>query len=385
MQRRVKQSLTVVQLLPALDGGGAERGTLEVAAALVRRGHRSLVISDTGRYVSRLEAAGSRHIGWPVGRKSPLTLRWIGRLRRLLLQEQADILHARSRMPAWVAWLAWRSMPPEQRPRFVTTVHGLYSVSAYSAVMTRGERVIAVSDYARDYIHSAYPGVDPARIEVIHRGVDPARYPAHYHPQQDWLERWYRQYPETRGRYVITLPGRLTRRKGVLDFIDIIRRLDSGGIPVQGLLVGEFPAGRGAGFREECEARIAAAGLKRSIALTGYRDDLREILSISAVVLSLSRHPEAFGRTVNEALSLGRPVAGYAHGGVGEQLAELFPAGRVSLGDRQGMAERLALWHQQPPQMEAVKPYRLDNMLQGTLQLYETLAGERNSRVNPVV
>ncbi|MEA2094879.1 MAG: glycosyltransferase, partial [Pseudomonadota bacterium] len=125
-----------------------------------------------------------------------------------------------------------------------------------------------------------------------------------------------------------------------------------------------------------CQARIAAARLERSIVLTGYRDDLREILSISAVVLSLSRHPEAFGRTVNEALSLGRPVAGYAHGGVGEQLAELFPAGQVPVGDRQRMAERLALWHQQPPQMEAVKAYRLDNMLQGTLQLYETLAGD---------
>ena len=171
----IEPVLTVLQVLPALDGGGVERGTLEVAAALAQRGHRSLVISAGGRHVDRLEAAGSRHIAWPIGAKTPLVLRWVRPLRRLLLEERVDILHARSRLPAWVAWLAWRGLPPERRPRFLTTVHGLYSVNAYSAVMTRGERIIAVSDTARDYVLANYPGVEPERIAVIHRGVDTAR------------------------------------------------------------------------------------------------------------------------------------------------------------------------------------------------------------------
>jgi len=142
----------VCQLLPALNGGGVEQGTLEVAAALVREGHRSLVISADGRLLPELLASGSEHITWPIGCKSPLTLRFIPRLRRLLATEGVDVLHARSRLPAWIAWLAWRRMDLATRPHFITTVHGLYSVNAYSAVMTKGERVIAVSGHARDYV-----------------------------------------------------------------------------------------------------------------------------------------------------------------------------------------------------------------------------------------
>jgi len=369
-----RRQLTVVQVLPALDGGGVERGTLEVAAALVRNGHRSLVISGAGHQVPRLEAAGSRHICWPLGRKSPLSLRWIGPLRRLLARENVAILHARSRMPAWIAWLAWRGMPPAHRPRFITTVHGLYAVNAYSAVMTKGERVIAVSRHARDYLLANYPDLPPGRVTVIPRGVDPSQYPAGYRPDAAWQADWYRQYPETRGRYLLTLPGRVVRRKGVLDFIEIIRRLAAGGVPVHGLLVGEHPSGRHAGFPGECRTRIAAAGLEGQISFTGHRNDLREILSISAAVLSLSLHPESFGRTVNEALSLGRPVAGYAHGGVGEQLAELFPAGRVPVGDTAGMARLLSAWQKTPPTVGAIRPATLDAMQASTLALYESIA-----------
>ena len=133
--------LNVAQLLPALNGGGVERGAVEVAGELVRRGHRSLVISAGGRLVPELVGAGSEHLAWPLGVKSPLTLRWVQPLRRWLAAQRIDILHARSRLPAWIGWLAWRGMDPATRPRFVTTVHGLYSVSRYSAIMTWGERL----------------------------------------------------------------------------------------------------------------------------------------------------------------------------------------------------------------------------------------------------
>jgi glycosyltransferase involved in cell wall biosynthesis len=370
----IEPVLTVLQVLPALDGGGVERGTLEVAAALAQRGHRSLVLSAGGRHVARLEAAGSRHIGWPIGAKSPLTLRWVRRLRRLLLEEEVTILHARSRLPAWVTWLAWRGLPPERRPRFITTVHGLYSVNPYSAVMTRGERIIAVSDSARDYVLANYPGVEPERIVVINRGVDTAEYSTGYHPATTWLVNWYRRYPETRDKYLITLPGRLSRRKGVLDFIDVMQGLKQGGIPAHGLIVGNIPAGREAGFTNESRRRIAAAGLAESITLTGYREDLREILAISGAVVSLARHPEAFGRTVAEALCLGRPVAGYAHGGVGEQLQAMFPAGSVSVGDVDAVCGRLADWYAAAPRPAANRRYLLEKMLAATLDLYQEMA-----------
>ncbi len=137
MGKQVTRPLTVLQLLPALGGGGVEQGTLDVAAALVRRGHRSLVLSETGRLTPRLLAEGSEHVCWPVGRKSLSTLRLVSRLRRLLVSERVDILHARSRLPAWVAWLAWRGMDPRYRPHFITTVHGLYSVMPISKPCAR--------------------------------------------------------------------------------------------------------------------------------------------------------------------------------------------------------------------------------------------------------
>jgi glycosyltransferase involved in cell wall biosynthesis len=360
--------------VPALHGGGVERGTLEVAAELVRYGHRSLVISGGGRLVPQLLAAGSEHVCWPLGRKSPLTLRWVLRLRRLLETERVDILHARSRLPAWVAWLAWRGMDPARRPHFITTVHGLNSVNAYSAVMLKGERVIAVSAAARDYVLQHYPWLEPERITVIPRGVDPAVFSPDYQPDAAWVTGWLRQYPALQNSYLLTLPGRVSRRKGVDDFLVIIAALRDRGLPVHGLVVGEPPrAGLGSG--RELRATIAALGLTGALTFTGYRSDVRDILAVSDVVLSLSRRPEAFGRTVNEALALGVPVAGYAHGGVGEQLARHFPVGAVQPGNRAAMVARLAAWYSTPPAMQNVSPHTLDDMLFLTLDLYRQVAG----------
>ena len=372
MGQQVVKPLTVLQLLPALDGGGVEQGTLDIAAALVRHGHRSLVISDTGRLVPRLLAGGSEHICWPIGHKSLFTLRLVPRLRRLLLAEQVDILHARSRLPAWIAWLAWRGMDPSSRPRFVTTVHGLYSVNAYSAVMTKGERVIAVSKSARDYVLANYSGVAPNRIEVIHRGVDRTVFPKQFRPNDDWLAAWQRQYPFLAGRFLITLPGRVSRRKGVDDFIAIVAALKRRGIPVHGLLVGAVPPAKKR-LNKKLSETITAAGVGDAVTLTGYRSDVREIMAVSAAVLSLSRQPEAFGRTVNEALALGVPVAGYAHGGVGEQLESRFPQGCVTPLDQDAMVERLAGWYASPPGMQGIAPCVLDEMLDKTLALYQSL------------
>ena len=372
--------LTVCQLLPALNGGGVEQGTLEVAAALVRAGHRSLVVSAGGRLLPGLVAAGTQHFTWPIGRKSPFTLRLIPRLRRLLVSEDVDILHARSRLPAWIAWMAWRGMDPATRPHFVTTVHGLYSVSAYSAVMTRGERLIAVSGHAREYVLQQYPGVDPDQVVVIPRGVDTADYQPHYRPGNAWMAAWRQQYPELEHRYVVTLPGRVSHRKGVLDLIRIIAALKAQGIAAHGLIVGELPAGK-RGLVKELQSVIGTAGLTDSITLTGFRKDVREIMAVSGAVLSLSRQPEAFGRTVNEALALGVPVAGYAHGGVGEQLARHFPAGLVPPGDTGAMAERLLEWSVAPPSMQDVQVYTLPDMLDSTLALYRDLAGKPGARI----
>ena len=144
-----RRPLTVVQLLPALEAGGVEQSTLEVAEALQRAGHRAVVVSAGGRLVPKLEATGARHVRADIGRKSPWTLRHVWTLRRLFAELSPDIVHARSRLPAWLARWALRTRAPGAPPRFVTTVHGLNSPSRYSAVMTRGERVVCVSETVR--------------------------------------------------------------------------------------------------------------------------------------------------------------------------------------------------------------------------------------------
>lgn len=366
--------LTVVQLVPALDAGGVERGTLEVARALASAGHRSLVISAGGRLVPELERQGSEHLAWPVGRKSPLTLRWLPRLRGLLARESVDVLHARSRLPAWVGWLAWRGMAPGERPRFVTTLHGLHSVNAYSAIMTRGERVVCVSETARRYVLDHYPGTPDERLVVIPRGVDRGHWRFGYRPDDDWLSRWRTEYPGLRGRSVLTLPGRLTRRKGHEAFVELLGRLAAAGRDVHGLVVGPVPPRRRR-YRAALEALAERRGVADRVHFTGARADMREIYAVSDLVLALSGKPEAFGRTVLEALSLGRPVLGWDLGGVGEQLAGLYPAGAVAPGDAAALAERAGALLDDPPPVPADHPYTLDAMLASVLALYEELAG----------
>lgn len=325
----VSGKLTVLQVLPALEGGGVERGTLEVGKYLVECGHRSLVMSAGGRMAAQLTREGSEHFTWPVGKKSLWTLRLIWKLRRFLVEQKVDILHVRSRMPAWIAYLAWKGMDPATRPHLVTTVHGPYTVNAYSAVMAKGERVIAISEFIRDYILTSYPAIEPDKIRLIYRGVDPAQFPHGYRPDDEWINLWNRQYPYLEGKRVLTLPARITRWKGQEDFIDLIAALRSRGLPVHGLVVGEAHP-RKQGFLKELQGKVESLGLAQDITFTGHRTDLKEVMAMSDIVFSLSREPEAFGRTTLEALSLGVPVVGYDHGGVGEILSVMYPYGKVS-------------------------------------------------------
>lgn len=328
--------LKVLQLLPALDSGGVERGTLEIARALVAAGHESVVLSKGGRLVEQLQHEGSRHIVLDLGRKSPATFLQYRTLRRLFETERFDIIHARSRLPAWVAWLAWRSIAADARPHFVTTVHGMHSVSRYSAIMCAGERVIAVSDTVRDYIRAHYPPsrwphLADERITVIPRGIDPAEFPRDHRPSDEWLAGFHAEFPQIGQRKVLTLPGRLTRLKGHHDFITLIGKLVADGLDVIGLIVGGDDPKR-PGYAKEIRERVQAEGLGERILFTGHRSDVREIYAVSDCVLSLSSTPESFGRTVLEPLAMGRPVVGYAHGGVAEILGELFPQGAANGG-----------------------------------------------------
>jgi glycosyltransferase involved in cell wall biosynthesis len=359
--------LTVVQLIPTLHSGGAERSTLEIARALVAAGHRSIVVSAGGRLVGQLEAEGSEHVTLPIGIKSLATLGQIGALRRLFRDVSPDIVHARSRLPAWIGWWALRGIKP--RPHFVTTVHGLNTPGSYSGILMRGERVIVVSQTLRDYVLRHYPKLDPARISVIPRGIDTDAFPYGYRPDDSWRQAFFAEYPTLAGAPLLTLPGRGTRLKGHRDAIELLAELRQRGVDARLLLLGAIEPGREA-YVEELRELIAKRNLGSQVVLTEARGDVRDVYAISTLILQLSTKPESFGRTVIEALSLCRPVLGYAHGGVGELLAELYPAGRVPLGDREKLVERAAELLRLAPPIPPPRSYRLADMQEATLALY---------------
>jgi glycosyltransferase involved in cell wall biosynthesis len=366
--------MKIVQILPELHAGGVERGTIELAAHLAGAGHESIVISNGGRLVGELEQAGARHVGMPVHRKSLATLLQVLPLRRFLVREQPDILHVRSRVPAWVAWLAWRGMDAATRPHWVSTVHGLYSVNAYSAIMTKAERVIAVSASIRNYVLQNYPKTNAQGIRVIPRGIDPEISNTVFLPAPGWLERWRLEQPGLQGKCLLLLPGRITRLKGHEDFFALIAALKHAGIPAHGLVAGDTHAKKRA-YLAELRGLVQTLGLAADISFLGHRPDIREVMAVSDVVCALSQQPESFGRTVLEALALGKPVVGYDCGGVGELLESLFPAGRVPAGDGARLVEvARRVIRERPRPLPVGAPFTVDAMCRATVAVYQELA-----------
>ncbi|HEY4556131.1 MAG TPA: glycosyltransferase [Lysobacter sp.] len=367
--------LTVVQLLPALESGGVERSTLEIAQALVDAGHRAVVVSRGGRLVPRLQALGATHVDLDIERKSLGVLRHVRALRRVIVESGADIVHARSRLPAWVGLLALRGIDASRRPRFVTTVHGLNSPSRYSAVMTRGERVICVSRTVQDYVLRHYPSTDASKLRVIPRGIDAAMFPRAAMPAADARAWAATQHPALAGDGpLLLLPGRGTRLKGHGDGLALLARLRGDRIDARLWLPGAREAGREA-YIAELEREAASLGVADAIAFTPPTDAIARAYAASDLVLQLSRKPEAFGRTVVEALSVGRPVLGWAHGGVGELLADFQPEGAVPPFDLDRLHATAAALLARPPRLPASIPLTLQAMQEATLGVYHELAG----------
>ncbi len=365
--------LTVVQLLPALHSGGVERSTLEIARALAVAGHRAIVVSAGGRLVQPLLDGGAEHLTLDIGRKSLLTLRHVASLRRLFVETGADIVHARSRLPAWLGWYALRGMAPAQRPHWVTTMHGLNSPGRYSGIMTSGERVICVSQTVRDYLLQHYPNTDPGRLRVIPRGIDAAQFPRV--PRADKRPRLEaaRQHPALAGAMpLLLLPGRGTRLKGHAHAIALLAALKQQGMPAVLWMPGAREPGRESYVRE-LEQLAGDHGVAAQVVLSEATTRIAQAYAASDLVLQLSDKPEAFGRTVLEALSVGRPVLGWNHGGVGELLAQLQPEGAVTVGDDAALLRQAVQLLRQQPVLPGRIPFTLQAMQRDTLDVYAEL------------
>ena len=375
----LNKKITVLQILPDLNSGGVERGTLEVSKYLVNMGFRSMVISNGGRMVEDLERDKGEHYKVGVGKKNLFIIFSFFKLINFIKKNKIDIIHARSRLPAWVCYLALRLIKKNVRPIFITTVHGPYSANYYSSIMTKGDRVIVVSEMIKNYVLKNYK-IDKKKIILNYRGVSNESFPYNFKASQNWLRSWYEDFPQTKNKIILTLPARITRWKGQEDFISMIKGIIINHSNVHGLIVGDEDKKHK--FTKELSAKIKKLGLNQNITIIGHRKDIREIMSISKIVFSLSREPEAFGRVSLESLSLGIPVIAYSHGGVKEQLVKLLPSGLIKV---RGVNDAIWLaikWIKKSPKIKQNNFFTLEKMLQNTLSVYKKIIKEREANLN---
>lgn len=359
----------MLQIVPKLGTGGAERSAIEIAEALTQAGHRALILAEAGPWSAWAKRVGAELIELPIGAKSLRSLLALPKLRRLL--REVNLVHTRSRLPSWLTWLALRSLPESARPRWVTTVHGLHSVSRYSAIQHQGELAIAVSQTTKNFVQTHYPGAG-GKLHVIARGADTRIFfPGQNDPS--WRRRFFQEFPALENKPFLLLAGRGTRLKGHDRALQLLRDLRATGLDLQLFLAGVVEPERD-DYLMELRCQAEQLQITDAVVFAASRTDLPALYAQCSLVLQLSNRPESFGRTASEALLCGAKVLGFAHGGVKEQLQAAFPAGLVALDadDAELAAHTLQLLTHNPP-IDVAHIATLADMQSATLAAYGAL------------
>ena len=372
----------IVQLIPELNQGGVERGVVEFNRELVKRGHTSTVISAGGKLVADIERDGGQHITLDVCSKNPLT--FISRvlsLRRTLqsLNQQSEIgnpliLHPRSRIPAWLCHFANKSL----KIPFVTTVHGFNSISKYSAIMTRGDRVICVSNPIKAYIQQHYKTPDKI-ISVVHRGIDPEE----FNPEaldNEWIEN-FRTEHHLHNHYIVSSVGRVTELKNYETFIRAVHAASKSIPNIRGLIIGGVRHDKQAYF-DRLKALTAELGAEEQIIFAGSQNRMPEIYALSDLLISCSKKPESFGRSLIEAMAMNTPVIATRHGGALDIIKEGETGDLFAPGQADELSNAIIRLHNaQPTQLReyACTHFSQKQMIDKTLAVYEELLNPTNA------
>lgn len=375
------KKITVLQVLPALNSGGVERGTVDIAAALVKNNFNSLVTSSGGKLVSTIEKNGSTHLTSPLKSKNPWQIyRNIARIIKIIKRNNVNIVHARSRAPAWSAYFAAKAT----NCKFITTFHGSYGMSNklkifYNSVMTKGERIIAVSEFIKEYILKFYPKIEKDRIKVVHRGVDTNI----FNPERmkyETLSAMHHSLNLPDGKVIITLPARITRWKGHVELIKALALLNNKK-DYHCLFVGDMQ--NNYNYQNELIELIDKLNLDKNITFSPAINDMPTLYMLSDIIVVPSNKPEAFGRIPIEAGAMGKITIATNHGGCKEtiinnktgflvpnhnikQLADTIKRViKMSVKDRQSMGEAA--------RKHIEMNFSLKQMTEKTLELYKSL------------
>lgn len=362
--------MKIVQLLPELNEGGVERGTVELNREMVKNGYESVVISAGGVQAEQIAIDGGVHIPFDVCSKNPLTaLTRVYRLRRLLDKLQPDIIHARSRVPAWLTYLANKKL----KIPFVTTVHGLNSVNKYSEVMTFGDRVITVSEVVCDYIVKNY-GVPIDKVRVIQRGADISQ----FDPQKidkDFVRQFIEQHGLD-GRYIVSSVGRVTWLKDYETFIRAIAQLREQIPNISGLIVGGTREDK-QDYLDSLKALAKEQGVENQIIFTGSQKDIAEIYHLSHLVVNASLKMGNIGRTVVEALAMDTPVIATTYEGLNNLVVDDINGYLIENQNPADLVDKIL--HAYSADFTGIREqlnpeYTLTTMIEKTLAVYQELS-----------
>lgn len=327
-----------MQVIPELGAGGAEQGCIDIAGALTRAGAKALVVSHGGMRVPELRRLGALHINLPVHSKNPLTMALnIRRLRNLILAHGVDIVHARSRAPAWSCLEACTNT----KAHFVTTCHAPFNINDskakrfYNSSITRGERVIAISTYVADYLRRNYE-IDPDRIRVIPRGIPLDKFnPGNCSPER--MMKLSRAWRVPDGAAIILMPGRLTRWKGQIEMVEAMALLQRPDLYC--VMVGD-DQGR-SDYHTALDTLIRERNLEANVRIMAHCDDMPAACMLASAIVSASIEPEGFGRVAVEGQAMGRPVVATNHGGSQETVIDGVTGWLVPPGDADALAQTL--------------------------------------------
>ena len=312
-----------MQIIPELGPGGAEQGCIDVAKAIVEAGAKAIVVSNGGARIHELGRFNATHINLPVHSKNPLTMwRNVGRIKRLIKRNDVDIVHVRSRAPAWSAYAACK----KKKAQFMTTCHAPYNIHDnkikrfYNSVVAKGERVIAISNHVANYLMDNYD-MDQRNLRLVHRGVDLSRFHVNNITPAQIIQittQW--RLPED--ARIIMLPGRITRLKGHHVLIEAMAKLqaDLKADNIYCVLLGS-DQGR-VQYREELNQAIEKHNLGGKVRIIDHCSEMPAAYMLSDVVISASTDPEGFGRIPIEAQIMGKPIIATDHGGAQETIID---------------------------------------------------------------
>jgi len=357
--------MRILQLLPELKVGGVERGTVDLSDHLVKLGHDSAVISAGGQLVNVLSDHGAKHYELPIAKKNIRALSQINNLKKIYSEFQPDIVHVRSRFPAWINYFALKNFS-DKKPIVVSTFHGLYSKPFYSKSMSYADEIIAISHTVKDYILENY-SVDTSNLHLIYRGCDLQEF--NTTPlSQEWNEAWFNEFPQTRNKIILNLPGRITSWKGIESFIDLFSQLDTSRF--HGIIPGPVASNKKNYFKSLTKL-VKQKGLADHLSFCGARSDIAMVYKISDIVMNLSSKPEPFGRTIIEAAACGSHVMGWDRGGVKESIQSINPDGLVEYGNIGMLVQQIEKVLTSSPPESIPEQFTKEHLVSSTINVYE--------------